>query len=137
MSDASDAPELIVVARFAVPADQGAAFGEQARAAIAILAERPGFVSASIGQATDEVALRVIISRWTGIGAYRRALSNFDVKLSVIPFLSLAIDEPSAFEMVHERTPDGAMDAVSGLAADADDIGLGEAAGAWIPPVAT
>ena len=80
-------------------------------------------------------AVRDVISRWEGIGAYRRALSSYDVRLSAIPFLSLAIDEPSAFEIVHARTPEGAREGVSGLAADARSIGLGFASGPDIPAV--
>lgn len=134
--DASDAG-LIVVGRFRVPADRAQTFADDARAAIAVLAERAGFVDAVVGQATDDPELRIITTRWTGIGAYRRALSHYDVKLSAIPFLSLAIDEPSAFEIVHARTPEGVVDAVSGLAADADSVGLGFASAPQVPPVIT
>jgi len=132
--DASEA-RLVVVGRFRVSDD--AAFAEGARAAIAVLAERDGFVGADLGQCVDDPQLRTIISRWTSIGAYRRALSHVEVKMTAIPFLSMAIDEPSAYEIVHGRTPDSVVDAVSGLAADAGSIGLGAAAAPNVPPVVT
>ena len=47
-----------------------------------------------------------IVTEWDGVGSYRRALSRAEVKASAIPFLSYAIDEPSAYEVVHARTPD-------------------------------
>ena len=124
-----------MVSRFRVPADGFAEFAVNARAAIAALAACPGFVSAELGQATDDPELRIIASRWVSIGAYRRALSSYDVKLTAIPFLSHAIDEPSAYEVVHERTPESVREAGAGLAADAGDVGLGEAAAAEVPGV--
>ena len=134
--DASEVP-LLVLGRFRVPEDQAASFARDARSAIAVLAERDGFIDAALGQCVDDPGLRTIVTRWTGVGAYRRALSNPEVKMTAIPFLSLAIDEPSAFEVVHARTPRGAVDAVSGLAADAGSIGLGFAAAPSVPPVDT
>lgn len=134
--DASEAP-LIVFGRFRVSDEQAASFAADARAAIAVLAARDGFIDAALGQCVDDAELRTILTRWTSVGSYRRALSNPEVKMTAIPLLSLAIDEPSAFEVVHSRTPQGSVDAVSGLAADAGSIGLGFAAAPVVPPVAT
>lgn len=133
----SNASEVAVISRFSVPAESAEAFARDARAALAVLAERPGFIDARIGQSTDEEHLRVIVTRWEGVGAYRKALSNYEVKMSAIPFLSLAIDEPSAFEVVHARTPHAVIDSASGLAADAGSIGLGSASGPDIDAVST
>ena len=133
----SNASEVAVISKFSVPAESAEAFARDARAALAVLAERPGFIDARIGQSTDEEHLRVIVTRWEGVGAYRKALSNYEVKMSAIPFLSLAIDEPSAFEVVHARTPHTVIDSVSGLAADAGSIGLGSASGPDIDAVST
>ena len=38
------------------------------------------------------------------MGAYRRALSSYDVKLHAVPTLSRALDEPSAYEVVEPGT---------------------------------
>ena len=133
--DLSPGAEVVVISRFAVPATDAADFAAQARAAIAVLAESPGFLEASLGQATDDAALRVITTRWTGIGPYRKALSRYEVKLAVVPFLSQAIDEPSAFEIVHRRDAAGVVEAASGLAADAGAVGLGSAAAGDVPAV--
>lgn len=126
---------MLVVTRYRVPDGEAAAFAARAREAIAILAGSDGFVGASLGQAVDDPALRVIALRWTGVGAYRRALSRYEVKLAVVPFLSLAIDEPTAYEVVHERDRHGARDAGSALAADAGAVGLGHAAMERVAPV--
>jgi hypothetical protein len=55
--------------------------------------------------------------------------------MTAVPLLSTAIDEPSAYEVVHYRSPEGFVDAVTGLALDAGSIGLGEAAGPDIAAV--
>ena len=103
--------------------------------ALEALAAQPGCLAASIGQSTDESGLIVIRTEWAGVGAYRRALSAFDVKVNAIPLLSAAIDEPSAYELVHHWTPAGLTLAPSGLAADAGAVGLGQAAAPSVPPV--
>ena len=42
----------------------------------------------------------MLTTEWEGPGAYRRALSAYDVKLAAVPTLSRALDEPSAYEPV-------------------------------------
>ena len=131
MSSVTD-PTFIVLNRFLTDSPE---FPAAARAAIAALAECTGFVDAHLGQSTDDAQLRTITTRWLSVGAYRRALSNFEVKMTAVPLLSTAIDEPSAYEVVHYRSPEGFVDAVTGLALDAGSIGLGEAAGPNIAAV--
>jgi len=131
------AAHVLVSSRFRVEAAASAEFATQVRAALEVLAERPGYVGGWVGQATDDAELHILTTMWTSIGAYRKALSAYDVKVSVVPFLYLAIDEPSAYEIVHARDRDGVRDAVSALALDAGDVALGEAAGAVVPPVIT
>ena len=43
---------------------------------------------------------------WEDVGAYRRALSSYDVKVTAVPLLSRAVDEPSAYEVVRPGTRD-------------------------------
>ena len=91
---------MIVVNRFRVPAEQQAAFREELQQAREALAARPGFVRGRIGRNTDEPELWVLTTEWESVGAYRRALSAYDVKLTAVPVLSRALDEPSAYELV-------------------------------------
>ena len=69
------------------------------------------------------------------VGAYRRALSSYDVKLQAIPLLSQAFDEPSAFEVLRDGVGPAAVVVASGLAADAGDVSLGSAAAERVPSV--
>lgn len=125
----------MVVSRFRVPTDQTAQFASDARATVEILAQSAGCLGARLGQSTDDPGLRVIITEWDQVGSYRRALSRYEVKAAAIPFLSHAVDEPSAYEIVHSQAGGTASNAASGLAADASSIGLGHAAGPSIPSV--
>lgn len=89
---------VIVISRFRVPSEQAEVFADQARAAIAVLDQRPGFLSADLGQNVDAPELFTVTTRWRDVGSYRRALQGFEAKTVVVPLLSLAIDEPSAYE---------------------------------------
>ena len=46
----------------------------------------------------------MLTTRWEHVGAYRRALSSYDVKLKAVPVLSRALDEPGAYETVEPGT---------------------------------
>lgn len=95
---------MLVVSRFRVPAADADAFRVGIDAAHAALADRPGYVSGTIGRNVDEPDLWVLTTRWEHVGAYRRALSAYDVKLHAVPLLSRALDEPSAYEVVEPGT---------------------------------
>ncbi|HWJ81611.1 MAG TPA: antibiotic biosynthesis monooxygenase family protein [Nocardioides sp.] len=66
----------------------------------ALLAGFPGYVDGVLGRNLDEPDLWVLTTRWENVGAYRRALSSYDVKMHGVPTLSRALDEPSAYELV-------------------------------------
>ena len=93
---------MIVVNRFR--AGPGPADGEAMRVGLQVALEalrgRPGFVDGAVGRNVDEPDLWLLTTRWENVGSYRRALSSYDVKLTAVPLLSQAIDEPSAYEVV-------------------------------------
>ena len=91
---------MLVVSRFRVPVEDGEAFRAELAAAHAVLAERPGYVDGQVGRNLDEPTLWVLTTRWENVGAYRRALSSYDVKVGAVPLLSRALDEASAYESV-------------------------------------
>ena len=95
---------MLVVSRFRVPVEDGEAFREEIDAARSVLAERPGYVDGWVGRNLDDPTLWVRTTRWENVGAYRRALSSYDVKLRGVPLLSRAVDEPSAYELVEPDT---------------------------------
>ncbi len=95
---------MLVVSRFRVPVDDGEEFRAELAAAHAVLAEQAGYVDGRVGRNLDDPALWVLTTRWDTVGAYRRALSSYDVKLQAVPLLSRAVDEPSAYEVVEPGT---------------------------------
>ena len=121
--------EMLVVTRYRVAEDEAPGFRERARTALSALTQRPGCLSAHLARAVDDPTLWTITTTWTSVGDYRRALSAYDVKLNAVPLLSLAVDEPTAFEDLLAWTPAGGlMEDELALAADADRVNLGEAA---------
>ena len=87
-----------------MPEGEGEAFRAELAAAHAVLAERPGYVDGQVGRNLDDPTLWVLTTRWEHVGAYRRALSSYEVKLQAVPLLSRAVDEPSAYEVVEPGT---------------------------------
>ena len=65
-----------------------------------LLAEKPGYVVGWIGRNLDDPDLWTLTTRWDNVGAYRRALSSYELKLHGVPVLSRALDEPGAYEVV-------------------------------------
>jgi len=91
---------VIVVSRFRVPETDAASFRVDLERAHEILAAQPGYRAGRIGRNVDDPELWVLTTEWAGPGAYRRALSSYDVKLTAVQTLGRAIDEPSAYEPV-------------------------------------
>jgi hypothetical protein len=126
---------MLVVTRFAVPPEDGStgdaasrdnvtpdrvtrdnvtresrvdadpSFLARAGAALELLSGRPGFRSGHLGRATDDPACWVLVTDWENVGSYRRALSDMAVRLTAVPLLALAEDEPSAFEVLLDARP--------------------------------
>ena len=93
-----------MVNRFRVPAEQQDQFRADLQRARETLAERPGLLAAGSAATPTTRELWVLTTEWESVGAYRRALSAYDVKLTAVPVLSRALDEPSAYELVEPGT---------------------------------
>jgi hypothetical protein len=93
---------VIVVNRFRVPEPEGADFRARLQTAVGVLGACRGFLGATSGRNLDEPDLWVLVTTWQDVGSYRRALSSYDVKVGVVPLLSEAVDEPSAYETFGE-----------------------------------
>jgi quinol monooxygenase YgiN len=91
---------MIVLSRFRVPDDETDTFVRRGREAVTVLTAREGFVTADFGRNLDDPSLWTLTTRWRNVGSYRRALQGYESKMVVVPMLSLAIDEPSAYDDV-------------------------------------
>ena len=118
---------MLVVSRFSVDPAGQERFAADARVALDALAERSGYLSGRVGRSVDDPAEWTVVTEWDGVGAYRRALSAYDVKVRAAPLLARSRDEPSAYEVLVAR--DGAAGAAvvtaSDRAADADTAAPG------------
>jgi len=119
---------MLVVTRYRVEEDEGRAFLADARLALSTLAGRPGFLRGHVGRATDDPMLWVLSTEWGGVGAYRRALSSYEVKMHATPVLQRAVEEPSAYEVLESVSGPEHESAASHRAADAGTAGPGSAA---------
>jgi heme-degrading monooxygenase HmoA len=91
---------MLAVSRFRVTEPDSLAFREDVVNALAALSRRPGFRDATLGRATDDPTLWVLVTRWQHVGAYRRAFSAYDVRVAAASMLSRGIDEPTAYETI-------------------------------------
>ena len=98
------ASSVLVVSRFRVSSTEADVFRQEMEIAHAALAARPGYERGTLGRNIDDPELWVLSTQWENVGAYRRALSAYDVKMHAVPLLSRALDEPSAFEVVEPGT---------------------------------
>ena len=101
----------MAISRFRVPGD-ASGFRVGAEAVVTRFAASPGCLDAQLVQNLDEPELWAIVSRWADVGSYRRAFNGTEAKLVLIPLLSLAIDEPSAYaaaDTVGKNRPRGTL----------------------------
>ena len=89
---------MLVVNRFRVPEDEAEGFRADLESALAVLSEQVGYADGQVGRNVDDPTLWTMVTRWRDVGSYRRALSEYDVRIGAVPLLSRAIDEPSAYE---------------------------------------
>ena len=113
-----------------MPTEDAAAFLTRAQAALAAFAARPGYVRGRVGRAADDPTCWVVTTEWEGVGAYRRSLGSYDVKVDAAPLLALGRDEPSAFEVLYaDDVASSTVVSPSRRARDAGEVGIGRASG--------
>ncbi|WP_283134861.1 antibiotic biosynthesis monooxygenase family protein [Rhizohabitans arisaemae] len=91
---------MIAVTRFTVPAEEAESFTGQARSVLTALETMPGHDGGRLARAMDDQDLWLMITEWEGAGFYRRALSNFEVRMAILPLMTYMINEPGAYEPV-------------------------------------
>ncbi|SDE50932.1 hypothetical protein [Glycomyces harbinensis] len=100
---------MLVVYRFAVSEGEADTFSRDAEGALGALASCDGYLRGGLGRAVDDFSdgddtAWMLWTEWNGVGSYRRALSNFQVKMAT-PLLSRALPEASGFEVLAECEP--------------------------------
>ncbi|MET9302598.1 antibiotic biosynthesis monooxygenase family protein [Micromonospora aurantiaca] len=98
---------MLVTNRFVVEAETVDEFTREAHAALTALAARPGYLRGELLRALDDPDHWLLVTEWESVGAYRRALGGFDVKVTAVPLLARSVDEPSAYETLAGAAPEG------------------------------
>jgi hypothetical protein len=123
---------VLVVARFSVEPAEEERFADRARLALDALGGCPGYRRGSLGRAVDDPASWLLLTEWDGVGAYRRALSAYRVRVEAVPLLATAQTGPGAYEVLLTVGGGAAEVGRSDRAPDADTA----APGRPIPPLA-
>jgi hypothetical protein len=84
-------------------------FAERAQAALGALAARPGYLRGTVARSTDDPSAWLVLTEWSNVGSYRRALGNYQVKLHANPLLGEARDLPTGFEGLVDVAPGGVV----------------------------
>ena len=95
---------MFAVTRLRAGDGDDAALATAATALLAALAARPGFRDGELGRSADDPSLWALVTRWDGVGTYRRALSAAEVKIAGAPVWVHALDEPGAYLPVDDVT---------------------------------
>lgn len=90
-------PPVFAVTRLRVREEDAEELTPLITALIDALAARPGFVTGELGRSADDPSLWALLTRWDGVGAYRRALGAAEVKIAGAPVWLHAVDEPGVY----------------------------------------
>jgi hypothetical protein len=99
---------VLVLSRFPESAVPDTFEGETADLLVA-LGDRPGFLGGRLIRSTDEGGGWILVLEWASVGDWRRAFSPFDLRLRAMEFFARAEDEGSAYEVLLEVGPGGAV----------------------------
>jgi quinol monooxygenase YgiN len=88
---------VFAMTRLRVRPDDAEDLAASCAALLAALAERPGHLGGELGRSADDPGLWALLTRWEGVGAYRRALSAAEVKIAGAPVWVHAVDEPGVY----------------------------------------
>jgi hypothetical protein len=91
---------------------------QQAQQALEVLQGKSGFLAGEIFHNADSPERYLVKTDWADVGSYRKALGSMEAKIGVWPFLANMRDEPTAFEMLLELTPDSVTEYESSVSED-------------------
>ena len=91
-----------------------------------LFSESLGFLSMELGQSTDSLEDLTVIHRWENVGSYRKALSRYEIKAEVIPFLSHFTCDSVTVEIISDIQFGKAVMGASSLAPDSGTFDRGD-----------
>ena len=109
---------IAVVGQLIVPAAKRDSFDQGYDRMSELFSESLGFLSMELGQSTDSLEDLTVIHRWESVGSYRKALSRYEIKAEVIPFLSQFMRDSVTVEIISDTQSGAARMGASSLASD-------------------
>jgi heme-degrading monooxygenase HmoA len=97
---------VFAVTRLRAHGQDGEALAAGVTALLQALSARPGFRDGELGRSADDPDLWALVTRWDGVGSYRRALSAAEVKITGAPVWVHALDEPGVYLPADDVTGD-------------------------------
>ncbi|WP_233492495.1 antibiotic biosynthesis monooxygenase family protein [Blastococcus sp. TF02A-30] len=88
---------MFAVTRLRATGDDGEELAGAVAALLDALGGRAGFLGGEVGRSTEDPTLWALLTRWDGVGSYRRALSAAEVKIAGAPVWVHALDEPGVY----------------------------------------
>jgi len=88
---------VFAVTRLRAQGEDGEALAAAVAPLLEALAARSGFLHGELGRSADDPSLWALVTRWDGVGSYRRALSAAEVKIAGAPVWVHAVDEPGVY----------------------------------------
>jgi heme-degrading monooxygenase HmoA len=88
---------VFAVTRLRAPEEDAETLAAAVATLLAALSARPGFRDGELGRSADDPSLWALVTRWDGVGAYRRGLSAAEVKIAGAPVWVHALDEPGVY----------------------------------------
>ncbi|SNR53906.1 antibiotic biosynthesis monooxygenase family protein [Blastococcus mobilis] len=88
---------MFAVTRLRATGEDGETLAAVVAPLLAAMAARPGFRDGELGRSADDPRLWALVTRWDGVGSYRRALSAAEVKSTGAPVWVYALDEPGVY----------------------------------------
>jgi hypothetical protein len=101
---------VFAVTRLRATGEDGEALAAAVAPLLSALAARPGFQGGELGRSPDDPSLWALVTRWDGVGSYRRALGAAEVKITGAPVWVHAVDEPGVY-LPHEDIAFGTREA--------------------------
>jgi hypothetical protein len=89
--------DVFAVTRLRVSAEDADELARAVDGLLSALSTKPGFRDGEVGRSADDPTLWALVTRWDGVGFYRRALSAAEVKIAGAPVWVHAVDEPGAY----------------------------------------
>ena len=108
---------MLAISRFRYGAAELATAEAELADCLSAFHECAGFQGGVVGRALDDQGLWVLQTSWDSVGAYRRALSSYRIKVATATLMMRVLDEPSAYEVLvgdgatkpNEEKPRGAV----------------------------